>query len=231
MNLVFKINLRPMETRAVLEWSVCMPHFVHLIPWGFSYWVAFTGEVRFDGNWNSILAEDETEYISYLFICLGVDTYRDEFEFQCNPQIVYYVVLISTATSDYKRKKNPPVGFKSLCHLSWCLPFVHCKEVLQAAWWASRVFQPFMLFLLSVSLLCCLFKWSSMWVFFFTRTMQILWSFPSFAQPSSFGFGTFFLYRTWNNSLCSKVFTRNRSPRSIPARGTVCFPAHSSLGS
>lgn len=63
--------------------------------------VAFAEEVRFDGNWNCNLAGGETEYILYLFICLGVDTCRDEYQF--NPQ----TVLISTATSDYKRKKGP----------------------------------------------------------------------------------------------------------------------------
>lgn len=65
--------------------------------------MAFTAEIKFDGNSNRNLAGDETECIFYLFICLGADTCRDEL--QCNPQTVYYVLLISTATSDYKRKK------------------------------------------------------------------------------------------------------------------------------
>lgn len=80
-----------------------MPHFVPVVPSGIAIGVTFTKKVRFDGNWNYNLAGDETEYI-FMSICLEADTYRDEF--QCNPQTAYYVVLISTATSDYKRKKG-----------------------------------------------------------------------------------------------------------------------------
>lgn len=40
--------------------------------------------------------------ILYLFVGLGGDGYRNEF--QSNPQSVYYLVLIPAATSNYKRK-------------------------------------------------------------------------------------------------------------------------------
>lgn len=51
-----------------------------------------------------ILCGDESESILYFFfICVRVDKIN---EFQCNPQTLYCVALISTTTSDYKGKES-----------------------------------------------------------------------------------------------------------------------------
>lgn len=94
---------------------------------------------------------------------------------------------------------------------------MYCEQLDRLPVYSSFLFCVYLLSLFWV----CLFNWSSMWVFCFTRTMHIFRSFGSAAQPSTLDLGPSFC-TVREITACTVNFSQGRSLLGLFQQEELC---------